>query len=197
MRVHVEFPLDVHDVRRDEQQAARAGLPGPGTTGPAGSSRVAGANVSYWPSTRDARNDSSIPTSTPVTLPPTVPSAIPPMPPGRRSCILPSSGLRISRKPATFAFTQPTRSTMSTGVPFVCASASPYMRVNARTCSSEERACLRNSATIARASSPLTSGPGRINRCAVATARFQSTISAPPTLVMPSRYVAAPALGVG
>ncbi len=53
----VEFALHVHDVRRDEQQPAAAVRAG-------GSSRVAGAKVSYWPRTRGDRNDSSMPSST-------------------------------------------------------------------------------------------------------------------------------------
>lgn len=66
---------------------------------------------------------------------------------------------------------------------------SGIIRVNSRTCRSEVLACLRSSATTARASSRLTSGPGRTSLVAVATARFQSTISAPPKLVMRQPYV--------
>ncbi len=170
----------------------------------AGRSRLAGANVSYWPRTREARNDSSIPSSTPVTLPPTAPSTAPPGTEERRSSIFCSSGLSTARNPATLALIQPARSTTSTGVSCPWRSCSVpgspsvsgrTMRVNARTCSSEDFACRRNSATIARASSRLTSGPGRTNRVAVATARFQSTISTPPMLVMGSRYVGASAWG--
>ncbi|KUO14815.1 AbfB domain-containing protein [Streptomyces dysideae] len=76
--------------------------------------QVAGANVSYWPRTREARNDSSMPSSTPVTLPPTAPRTAPPGVLPRRSCILSSSGLRISRNPATFARIHPGRSTTRT-----------------------------------------------------------------------------------
>ncbi len=63
--------------------------------------------------------------------------------------------------------------------------------VKPRTCSSADRAWRRSSATTARASSRLTSGPGRMSLVAVATARFQSTMdeAAPPMLVMCQRYV--------
>ncbi len=66
-----ELPLDVDDVRCDEEESA-------GPSGPVGSSPVAGAKVSYWPRTREARKDSSMPSSTPVTLPPTAPATAPP-----------------------------------------------------------------------------------------------------------------------
>ncbi len=163
--------------------ATRSSRPPPFS--PAGRSREAGAKVSYWPRTREDMKDSSMPTSTPVTLPPTAPRTAPPGVPLRRSCILSSSGLSSSRKPATLARTQPGRSTTRTGVS--CAPASPS-RVKPRTCSSEALACLRSSVTTARASSRLTSGPGRTKRVAVATARFQSTIpdAAPPMRVMSS-----------
>ncbi|CAM5391439.1 hypothetical protein SGLAM104S_00548 [Streptomyces glaucescens] len=105
---------------------------------PAGRSRVAGAKVSYWPRTREARKDSSMPSSTPVTLPPTAPRTAPPGELPRRSCIFSSSGRRISRKPATFARTQPGRSTTRTGVSWV---SSVPIRVKPRTCSSEALAC--------------------------------------------------------
>ncbi len=135
-----------------------------------------------------------MPSSTPVTLPPTAPSTAPPGVSPRRSCILSSSGLSSSRKPATFARTQPGRSTTRTGVS--CGGPSVPIRVKPRTCSSDALACRRSSATMALASSRLTSGPGRTSRVAVATARFQSTISAPPMLVMRQPYVSA-AAGAG
>ena len=56
-----------------------------------------------------------MPSSTPVTLPPTAPRTAPPGVLPRRSCIFSRRGLRTSRKPATLAFTQPGRSTTSTG----------------------------------------------------------------------------------
>ncbi len=135
-----------------------------------------------------------MPSSTPVTLPPTAPRTAPPEAPARRSCILPRSGWSSSRKPATLALTQPARSTTRTGVSGT-ADPSGIIRVNSRTCRSEVLACRRSSATTARASSRVTSGPGRTSRVAVATARFQSTISAPPMLVMRQPYVDRPSGG--
>ena len=152
----------------------------PGGVGSASSSvdRSAGtsaaAKVSYWPRTREDMNASSIPTSRPVTLPPMTPSAAPPGSSERRACIRSVSGVMIVRKPATLALTQPGRSTTRTGVP-PCGEPMP---VNSRTWCSDAAACRRSSATAARASSRLTSGPGRTSRVAVDTARFQSTMSA-------------------
>lgn len=116
--------------------ATRRSLPPPFS--PAGSSLVAGAKVSYCPRTRDDRNDSSMPSSTPVTLPPTAPRTAPPGVVPRRSCILSSRGFRSSRNPATFARTQPGRSTTRMGVSW---RSSVPIRVKPRTCSSEAFAC--------------------------------------------------------
>ncbi|GAA3483765.1 hypothetical protein GCM10018966_082970 [Streptomyces yanii] len=136
-----------------------------------------------------------MPNSTPVTLEPTAPSTAPPGLLERRFSIFARSGRSSSRKPATFALIQPARSTTRTGVSSGSAP-SGIIRVKERTCSSDALACLRSSATTSRASSRLMSGPGRTSRVAVATARFQSTISAPPMLVMRQPYVLGSVRGV-
>ena len=74
--------------------------------------------MSYCPSTFEARNDSSEPSSTPVTLRPT---ACTTGPGGRSrfSCAAATAGASSSRKASTLAVTQPVRSTTRTSSPGV------------------------------------------------------------------------------
>src|SRR5262245_45805874 len=91
----------------------------------------------------------------------------------RWSTILATSGCMIVRNPSALARTHPRRSTTTTGAVAVFA----RRPVKERTRPSERRAFSRSSVTTSRACRPETSGPGRTNRFAVATARSQSTIS--------------------
>ena len=132
-----------------------------------------------------------MPSSTPVTLPPTAPSTAPPGLP--RAAVLHLVQQRLQQLAEARDVGPDPAGPVDDEDRGVLRLVPPreIIRVKPRTCSSEALACRRSSATTARASSRLTSGPGRTSRVAVATARFQSTISAPPMLVMRQPYVVA------
>ena len=142
------------------------------TLGATRSSRPFGSKKgSNWPSTRLDMKPSSPPTSAAVIREPTAWVNAPGLP--RRSVILSITGESRVAKPSAFAWIQAGRSTTSTG-----AVRSPASRpVNPRTYAVERSAPARSSATVAAASSWLTTGPEPAIRDPSVTASCQSTIS--------------------
>ncbi len=91
----------------------------------------------------------------------------------RRSATESMIGVRSEANPSAFAWIQAGRSTTRTG-----AVRSPASRpVNARTYAVDRSAPARSSATVAAASSSLTTGPAPASRDPNVTASCQSTIS--------------------